>query len=89
MALISERDRAYFKVPLDFSEETGVGALGKTCNVNARKSDSEKKSRTMVVYFNQPRPAAFLTSGAQMPVRIFTQCNFFQVQHLNESHLCM
>lgn len=42
MALISERDRTYFKVPLDFSEETGVGALGKTCNVNARKSDSEK-----------------------------------------------
>lgn len=44
MALIAERDRAYFfKVPFDLSEETGVVALHKTCNVYARKNDEKKK----------------------------------------------
>lgn len=44
MALISEKDRGYiYKVPFDLSEETGVGALHKTCNMNTRKNDRRKK----------------------------------------------
>lgn len=52
MALISEKDRGYFcEVSFDLSEETGVGALHKTYNMNTRKNDGrKKKSSKMVVY---------------------------------------
>jgi len=44
MVLISETDRGYsYKTSHELSEQTGVGALPKTCNMNIHKNNGRQK----------------------------------------------